>query len=63
MPSSVANDPSQPMRVETFRCVAGRALEIKKRADRHEHRNDKPNRDGSKWDDGLHYYVVPHDTD
>lgn len=53
---SVAHDPTQPFRVDTFTCYAERALAMVRRRASEEHKSDRQG-----WDDGLHYYVVPHE--
>lgn len=53
-PVDEASDPTRAFSVQTFQCLARRALEIKKRAD--QEAAEKANRaDG--WDDGLTYYI------
>ncbi|MET1063200.1 MAG: hypothetical protein ABWX71_09925, partial [Aeromicrobium sp.] len=61
-PTDVAHDPKAVIGVGSYTCMAERAIAVKKRRDENEHKgkDDKPNRDGSRWNDGLHYYAVPH---
>jgi hypothetical protein len=62
-PIDVAHDPKAVIGVGSYTCMAQRAVEVKKRQDEAEHKgkDDKPRRDGSRWNDGLHYYAVPHE--
>jgi len=56
----VAYDKTRAFKVDKFTCYAGRALE-QVRAKEHKAAEDTKRPDG--WDDGVHYYVVPHDDD
>lgn len=52
-PIAEATDANRAFRVQTFRCHARRALEVKKRADQDKAGENAP----EGWDDGLSYYI------
>lgn len=61
---SVSHDKTAVMRVESFTCVARRAITIHERNERDKHKDAKPDRKtGALWNDGVNYYAVPHDQD
>lgn len=57
-PVAVAYDPEQAFKVDKFTCYAGRAKARVERQWRDEHKDSS-----DSYADGVHHYVVPHDTD
>lgn len=58
-PRDVAHDPERVVGVGSYVCMIQRAVEVAKRKDEAKHKGEEPNRDGSRWNDGRHYYPVP----
>ena len=59
LPVAVAQQP-RPFKVDKFTCYAGRALQQTRDAEAEQAKRDKR---PDSWSHGVHYYVVPHDTD
>lgn len=59
-PEHIAHTPGQPITVDSFICHPSRAVEIQRRADEAKHKDERP-KDGGRWNDGRHYYAVPHE--
>lgn len=59
-PAHIAHQPGQPIKVDTFVCPPSRAIEIQRRKDEADHKGER-GRDGGRWNDGRHYYAVPHE--
>lgn len=55
-PASEAYDPKQIYKVDSFTCVAGRALAIARKRDEDQAKRDKK---PEGWDAGRHYYAEP----
>lgn len=59
-PEHTAHKPGQPITVDSYICHPTRAVEIQRRADEAAHKDERP-KDGGRWNDGRHYYAVPHE--
>lgn len=53
-PMDEAHNPEAVYLIDTYKCTAGRALEVEKRRRREEAEEQKL---GDGWDDGLHFYA------
>lgn len=58
-PVDVVHDESTVVGVASYVCMAQRAVEVKRRKDEAEHKNDKPKADGARWNDGRNYVPIP----